>query len=371
MITIKNIKALDGQITNLTIETPLDKKIEGEGRLTLLPALINPHLSLGNPKSDEWKCGLESLVQGGFSTVLDIPSYDSPSSSKEELVSKKQQVDQQLIDLKIPFHYYPYAKTNSKYVEDLGAQKSLILGSLIQFHQEENGLNDQDWDRIFQIAAWEDLPVVINSNHENRWGKTTFNQPYFSLLEKAIHYTERQNARLFVFNVSTKEELKLIQEARAKSLLIYAETTPQHLFPEAASLCDFLWEALADGTIESIGSGCSFAELSQERLTWRGNTYNFSNPIFFLPLLLTAYHDKKITLENIVRLTRVNLYDIFRLERGDKDFVLVDLKREEKVLRVGENKPKEMILKGWPEYTILQGRVFKSDPNTHHFNHFE
>lgn len=366
MITIKNVKTLDGKTTDLQVPASLNHQIDAEGRLLLIPGLIDPHISLGSPESENWKLSVESVVRGGFSTVLDIPSSSSPSSNKEELINKKRCVSHLLAELDIPLHYYPYPKAHSKYIEDLGILKNSILGSLVLFQRDENDLEDDAWDRVFQIAAWEDLPVIINSHNENGWKNTKFSERHAGLLEKAMYYAEKQNARLFVLNVATKDELNLIREAREKSLLIYAETTLQHLFKDDPSQSDFLWEAINNGTIESLGSGCHFEEIQQEKLTWRGQSFDFLNPIFFLPLLLTAYHEKKINLENIVRSTRVNLYDIFKLERGGNDFVLVDLEKEETLLKVGENRTSEIVLKGWPEYTVLQDRVFKLSPESYH-----
>ncbi len=83
-------------------------------------------------------------------------------------------------------------------------------------------------------------------------------------------------------------------------------------------------------------------------------------------MLLTAYHHKKISLENIVRLTRVNLYDIFKLSRKDENFVLVDLTKEQKVQRVNQTRTDDIVLKGWPEYILLKGNLFRSPEGGHH-----
>jgi dihydroorotase len=371
MITFKNIKTLDGQTTDLRVPSSSEQEIEAAGQLLLLPGLIDPHISLGSPKRENWKFEVESAIRGGIATILDIPSEDSPSASKQEIQHKKESIEKQFADLSMPLHYFPYVKGNSEYIEHLGAQKNLTMGSLILFKRDDTVLDDRAWDRIFQIAAWEDLPVIINSSNENTWQDARFKESKESLLEKAIHYAERQNTRLFVLNVATRDELELIQDARKRSLLIYAETTPQYLFPKQASQADFLWEALNAGAIESIGSGYHGEEQEQERLIWRGANFDFLNPIFLLPLLLTAYHEKKISLENIVRLTRVNFYDIFKLERKEKDFVLIDLTKEESVQRVSKDQSHDMILKGWPEYTILNEKVFKSPAGGYHLIRIE
>ena len=168
--------------------------------------------------------------------------------------------------------------------------------------------------------------------------------------------------------MATKNELALIQEARKRSLLVYGETTPFHLFSHSSSENNFLWEALNQGMIESIGSGFHVNQEVDERIIWHGENFEASNPIFFLPFLITAYHEKKITLETIARLTRVNLYDIFKLRRTEGDWVLIDLEKSESVQRVSGNKSNSLILKGWPQYTIVQNRLFKLPNGGDHLN---
>lgn len=371
MITIKNVRTLDGQIIDLKVTSSVDRNVEANGQLLLLPGLIDPHLSLGAPNQENWTFGIESAVRGGITTILDVPSESSPSESKQEIEQKKMRVEKQLADLKIPLMYFPYAKSNSPYVEELGGQKLFTKGSLLLFTQEDHVLEERQWDRIFQIAAWEDLPVIINSRNENAWHHARFKGPDETLLEKAIYYAERQNTRLYVLNVATRNELDLIQDGRSRALLIYAETTLKHLFPHPSSQVDFLWEALQRGIIETIGSGYHVEGQDQEKLLWHGANFDFLNPIFLIPLLFTAHQDGKITLENIIRLTRVNIYDIFNLERRDDNFVLINLEKEQPVQRISKMHSSEMKLKGWPEYIIVKGHLFQSPVGGYHLSRIE
>jgi len=378
MISLKSVRTLDGQTTDLHINSHLECTLDGKSELLFLPGLIDPHVALGSPDHKNWRFGVESAIRGGITTVVDIPTEDSPSASKEELETKQEKVKTQLSDLNIPLPYFPYFQGNADHFEQIGFQKKLTLALLLLFTPDRNVLDEREWDRLFQMAAWKDVPIVINSRNENAWRQERSTNA--SLLEKAIHYAERQNARLYVLNVGTREEIDLIQEGRSRSLLIYAETTPQHLFPQTSSRADYLWDALNSGIIETIGSGYHVEDEEQvgrgddakekeeknrerikERIIWREGDVNFLNPMFLLPLLLTAYHEKKITLENIVRLTRVNVYDIFNLERSGEDGVLIDLEKEERIHKVSQGQSNEMRLKGWPEYVILHGSLFKLD----------
>jgi dihydroorotase len=359
MIIIHNVKTLDGQTGSVQLSSPKETVLDGENRLLLMPGLIDSHISCGPPDQDQWKFIIESAVRGGVTTLLDVPTSDLICENKKNVEKKREQIEKRLSELNIPLGYFFYGNSHADCIEEIGSEKNLIMGSLLLLTSEQSQLDDTSWDRIFQLAAWEDLPVVINSRNENLWKEAKFKNRGETLLEKAIYFAEKQNTRLYVMNVSTKEELDLINKARAKSLLIYAETTPQHLFPSEQSRADFLWEAINMGRIETIGSGYPAGEIRQERIVYQGKNHDLLNPFFLLPQLLTAFHEGKISLEKIVQLTRVNLYDIFKLERKDQNVVLIDLEKEEVIQKVSGENSVEIKLKGWPVCTIIKGQIFK------------
>ena len=101
-----------------------------------------------------------------------------------------------------------------------------------------------------------------------------------------------------------------------------------------------LWKAIKEGIVDIIGSG--------------------SCPELTLPLLLNAYHEKKIALDEIVNLTRKNSEMIFRLERSE-DCVIVDLDKKQKVNNLANGSCSALLgmgFQGWPLYTILKGKIY-------------
>ena len=85
-----------------------------------------------------------------------------------------------------------------------------------------------------------------------------------------------------------------------------------------------------------------------------------------LPLLLNAVNEGRLTLEEVVRLTRINTEMIYNLQR-ESDFVLVDMEAEKQVkdsdlkTKCGWSPYTGRVLKGWPVYTILQGKAYQLD----------
>lgn len=357
MITIKNVKTLDGRVTDYTVSSQKEEIIDAHNKLLLLPALIDSHAYLGDPDQKIWEASLNSVIRGGITTIFEVPHPPFLSNSKESLEKKKQSIDKQLQRLGIPLHYYFYAGVNQEHLEELGPVKNLSMGIVLNLdtNQPKASLDDKFWDRIFQIAAWEDLPIVINANNENT--KEGFNFHGETLLEKAIVYTEKHSGRLFVLNVSNQHEMNLIKTAREQTLLIYAETTPQHLFQEDEVLANFLWKAVKNKDITVIGSGFNADFPNNQRLIVQGGNFSSLDPQFLLPRLLNAYHEGKISLERIVETTRFNLNELFKIEKNS-DVVLVDLEEERTVKMASGSKLVEQKLKGWPVYTVLNGHLY-------------
>jgi dihydroorotase len=359
MITIKNVKTLVDQIKDYSIPSSHDHTIDAGGKLLLLPGVIDPHICFGsvNGESRHWDQAITSAIKGGLTTVIEIPDQCMPCNNKENLKKKRQMIDRRLSDLQMPLNYFLYAHADLKEVEELGLSKKLMKGIVIKLDLNKKEHLDDRWDKIFRMASWENLPIIVNSCNENTREEFKPSGRHLTLLEKAIYYAERQNTRLYILNVATQQEIDLIQEGRKRSLLIYAETTPQHLFQQDVSKSDCLWKAINEGVIETLGTGYNADHQDNERVLFKGDNFSFLNPIFFLPLLLTAHQEGKISLEQIVRLTRVNIHDIFEIQKTE-DVVLVDLEKEEVVQKIGEKNTVNMTLKGWPIYTIVQGHLF-------------
>jgi len=356
MITIKDVKTLEGTLIDHQIPSVEDVVIDAKRRLILLPGLIDSHLCLGSPEHQSWQQGVQSAVQGGITTVIDIPNKELPCHSKIELEQKKKIIEEQLASLKKPLNFLFYSFPNFEHVNEMGLMKPFTKGVAIVLTAELNYTWDEEaWDRVFQLAAWEDLPVVVNSQNENQL--PTFSSADQSLLEKALYYTEKQGTCLYVLNISTSRELELIKQARSKNLLIYVETTPRHLFPAYQQHADFLWKAINEGVIDAVGTGFHAGIPDAEMIVLNGVSFSLSDPCLLVRLLTTAYLEGKISLEKIVQTTCLNVSEIFKLT-ATQDVVLLDLEKSAHVTRISQEQSEPMILKGSVAYTIIQGQIF-------------
>lgn len=357
MITIKDVRTLDGKILDYNIPSATnDSTIDAQKRLLLLPGVIDSHICLGMSTHEGWKRALHAAVQGGITTIIEVPCNPFLCDTKKKIGEKTQWVAKQMEEMQDPLDYLLYSSAEPQNSDAIEIVKNLSMG-VVFFPILDQPLDDAAWNRIFQLAAWNNLPVVINARNENTVCKYTSKATgqEESLLEKALYYTQKQASNLYVLNVGKPEELYLIERARKKSILIHAETTPQHLFPNDPSKADFLWESLDNGLIDTIGSGYGLSTDESLSAHWYGSHY--SHITLLLPLLLNAVHEKRTSLQTIVRLTSMNIKEFFRFEKT-RHVVLVDLNKERTFQKIPGDPSSEQKLIGWPEYTIANGRVY-------------
>jgi len=154
---------------------------------------------------------------------------------------------------------------------------------------------------------------------------------------------------LHICHVSTAAELALIADARRRGVPVTCEVTPHHLFLDrdrAVELGNYarVNPPLRDRTdVEALWAGLAEVDcFATDHAPHLPAEKESSNPPAglpgletMLPLLLTAVHEGRLSLRDVVRRTAYNPARIFgfpqkgRLEVGaDADLVLVDLERE-------------------------------------------
>lgn len=291
MIVIKRVRRLDDTVHDVTIDSEVHQEIDAEGRLLMLPALIDPDAQFNN---DSWNEGAKAAIRGGVTTVFVMPGH----TYQEGIDKKKEEIDRQLALAQIPLRYHLYLEVGS--LEGLGRFKKKIIALKTIMKSSES-------DEVFRKSAQENLTLAVHISD-------------LEALKTTLEYAENYKTDIFLQSISTLEQLNLVRKAKERDFLVVCQIDARHLEQED------LWEGIRDGTIDCIGSSGEIELL--------------------LPKLLNAYHKKKITLDKIVQLTHLNIENIFGLERN-ADAVLVDLNLEKKSL------------KGWPVYTIVQGKVFE------------
>ncbi|MEM2316942.1 MAG: dihydroorotase family protein [Candidatus Nitrosocaldus sp.] len=219
--------------------------------------------------------------------------------------------------------------------------------------------------------------------------------------EKAIAYVtdvaRRYGASIYIVHVGSSKALQVLAENKRRrngSSKVYVETCPHYLththcfdlrgkvVPPLRSKDDvaMVWDAVSNGLIDCIGSDHVANRLDMKLSSSNNDDVwsalaGFPGIATILPVMLSEGVNKgRITLERLVELTSLNAARIFGLEGkgsiavgSDADIVLVDLDKEQRVspellcsysdYTIYDG----LMLRGWPIYTIVRGKVVMED----------
>lgn len=368
-----------------------------------LPALIDPHVHFRTPGAEHkenWESGATAAIAGGVTTVFDMPN-NTPSIVDENLLDAKiDLVNKQLTNVDIPLHNYFYLGATLDNLDEIEKCKDKIIGVKIFMGASTGTLlvsQNQAQEKIFKKCAELDLVVAVHAEDDDLINEQKLKYPTPTVFDhgkirpdiaaqnavaKAIELAGKTGAKLYILHASTALELDLIKKAKQAGLTIYTETTPHHLFldesayktlgtlaqmnPPLRSKRDVaaLWQAIDDGTIDTVGTDHAPHTLEEKKLSYPQSPSGVPGVETNLPLLLNAYNNGKISLEKIVKITRLNAQKIFNLP-DNNDWVIIDLKKEQTIqnknlkTKCGWSPFDGWNITGWPIYTILNNKLYK------------
>lgn len=403
MLQLKNILQADGSQTDLSFPSSSPLTIDGKGELLLLPALIDAHVHFRTPGAEHkesWVTASQAALAGGVTTVFDMPNTSPSTITQERIQAKKKRIDQQLEEAKIPLRYHLYLGADRAHFHQVPLCRSQVIGLKVYMGSTTGDLlMDQDAaiEQAFKIGAENQMVVSIHAEDEKRIASnqsallgpqsppeihSRIRDPIAAAIavDKAIHWAEKWGTRLYILHVSTAEEIARIRKAKERGLPIYCEVTPHHLYLDDQAYASLgtlvqmnpplrtaqdraaLWEAIHDGTVDSIGTDHAPHTLAEKQLPYGQAPSGVPGVETLLPLLLTSYLAGELSLQQIQALTRTNNQRIFSLQDND-DFVLVNLKEKRTVRgdtlksRCGWSPYEGWELSGWPQWTRLKGKM--------------
>lgn len=402
MIEIRKVMMPNGRRISMFLQSKEHHVIDAE-RFMLFPALIDPHVHFRTPGAEykeSWDTAAKAAIAGGVTTVLDMPNNIPSCCSKERFEEKKAIIDAELKKVGIPLRYYLYLGADQHHTEEIGQLAGQVIGLKIYMGSSTGDLLMEDpesLEKVFQIAAENDVLVAVHAEDEQLIltrkeqykGETSpaihsqIRNPQVAAqaVELAISLAEKYSTRLYIVHVSTAEELHLIRKAKDKGLPVYAEATPHHLFLNTLSYetlgtkalvnpplreesdVQALWAAIADQTIDTIGTDHAPHTLEEKLKPFGEAPSGFPSIELYFALLLNAYHEGKLSLAQIISLTHTRPQEIFRLPAND-DVVLVDLESIRTIddaqlqTKAKWSPYNGWTLKGWPRYTIVNGKLF-------------
>lgn len=406
MILFQGAQTIDGKQTDFQVASE-DSQIINASGLTVLPAVIDPHVHFRTPGleyKEDWRSGARAAIRGGCTLVFDMPNTKPPTFTASLLAEKKALIDSQLEEAGIPLRYNLFFGADKQHINEIPKVAGQVIGIKVFMGCSTGNLvmdDDESLHAVFSLAARENMLVAVHAEDEHLIQERKSN--YKGIMEyaahsrlrdievattavaKAIDLCRRYGTRLYVLHVSSADEIALIRSAKAEGLPVFAETTPHHLFYDDSAYAtlrgkavvnpplrdrknrEALFGAIHDKIIDTIGSDHAPHTLDEKSKAYGECPSGMPGIEFMLPLLLNAHHEGLLSLDEIVSLTSRRARQIFTITAYD-DIVLVDLERRETVTRTeskcGWTPYEGLTLCGWPVYTVLKGRCFSLNEKT-------
>ena len=204
--------------------------------------------------------------------------------------------------------------------------------------------------------------------------------------ELAVNLSIKYRRRLHILHLSTALEVEFLR--LHKRPWITAEVTPQHLllnrsaYQELGTLAQMnpplrtahdnqiLWQGLKEGVIDFMATDHAPHTLAEKAQPYPKSPSGMPGVETLLPLMLTQAKQGKCTLKQVTQWLSTKVAEAYKIpNKGrialgyDADLVLVDLEQEYPVRRAdlqtkcGWSPFENWILTGWPQVTIVGGRI--------------
>ena len=297
-----------------------------------LPGLIDPHVHVREPGQtykEDWDTATQAALAGGFTTILAMPNTAPPIFDEDTL-------DLVLDSAKL--------KARCDYAQYLGA-----------------GPNNVNWDahpdlppraaglKMYLDSTFGELRLDNFSLWMQHFANFPKNLPIVAHAEKrtmaaAILMAQLYDRPLHIAHVSLKEEILLIKKAKERGIKVTCEVTPHHLFinkdligfenlsglpfgrqevrPRLTSQEDVnaLWDNL--DVIDCFATDHAPHTLAEKDS--ENPPPGFPGLETALPLLLTAVHEKRLTLDDLIAKMYTNPKRIFNLPNQPETWTEVD-----------------------------------------------
>ncbi len=382
-----------------------DAEIIDCGGHVLAPGLIDIQVHFRDPgqsHKEDLTSGSKSAVAGGITTVVcqpnTAPTLDSVLTF-DYLRLKSQEVAH--------CNVRAYACiTKGMKGEELADMNALKNAGAVGF--TDDGLpvmNANVMRRAFEYSRNLDVVIAQHAEDLNLTNKGCINEGKVSLelgvrgipnisesvmVERDLAILESTGGRYHLLHVSTREALDAIKRAKEKGLNATVEVSPHHftltdaqvlksgtnakMNPPLRSEADrlALIEGLRSGLIDAIATDHAPHDLASKEKTLEEASFGIVGVETMLPLSLALYHDKVLSLRDLLAKMTCNAAKIINFDGGvikkgaRADLVLIDLNTEwtidsQKFYSKSKNSPFDGFkVKGRAVRTVVAGKTVYS-----------
>ena len=397
----------DGRIAALGVSASAtaNKILDATG-LHVLPGLIDPHVHLRDPGDkavETIPTGTKGAVLGGLTAVFDMPNTSPAITDPDRLALKQAYVeDVAWCDMGL---YVGGTKTNTPSLPALEAGRG-VCGVKIFAGSSTGDLMIEDDEHLEKAMRSGRRRIAFHSEDEYRLQerKPMFKSgdPYAShmvwrdeecafLGTRRLMALARETGRAaHILHVSTAQELEYLKDFRD---IATCEVLVNHL-TQVAPDCyerlegfgvmnppirgrehmDAAWRAIADGTVDTVGSDHAPHPRDKKLLPWPDCPAGLTGVQTLVPIMLDHVNAGRLSLGRMVDLMcagPARVYGVVgkgRLAAGyDADFTLVDMKRQRRIEESWIAAPcgwtpfAGMQVTGWPVATIVRGQIVMRD----------
>lgn len=357
--------------------------IDAVGR-HVLPGVIDTHVHLRDPgrlDREDWVTGTQAAAAGGITTILEMPIAIPPVHTAAILRERAAIVaPRSIVDFGL------YAGANPDNLDEIEALAAAGAVAFKTFRTDpvpgrENEFigiccpDAGDMLRVMERAARTGLLHVVHCEEQQIINRTAGAVRAAGRRDGRAHASARPpvaetasvaqtiaiaaatGARLQIAHVSAADAVGMVAAARDRGLKVTAETCPHYLMLTDDALAawgpyakcnpplrdrtavDRLWDAVRGGGIDVVGTDHS-PFLAAEKGTAGGDIWTAPPGLpgleEFVPLMLTAVHEERLTLPQLARLvceTPARLFGLWprkgSLRPGaDADVTVVDTRAE-------------------------------------------
>jgi len=290
-----------------------------------LPGLVDPHVHVREPGAthkEDWGSATAAALAGGYTTILAMPNTQPPVTGAESL-------ELALAAARARAHcdYAHFLGAGPDNIAELAVLARRAAGLKMYLDQTYGPLRLDDltlW--MAHLSSWpRHLPVVAHAE-----GRT---------LAAVILISTLYDRPLHLAHVSLREEILLIRAAKERGLKVTCEVTPHHLFltqddisglgagrsevrPRLATSKDHdaLWDNL--DVIDCFATDHAPHTLLEK--DGANPPPGFPGLETALPLLYSAVHEGRLSIDDLVMRMRLNPMKIFGLPAQPDTWIEID-----------------------------------------------
>jgi dihydroorotase len=382
-----------------------DQTLEAKGQ-HVLPGVIDSQVHFrepGNEHKEDLESGTRSAVLGGVTAIFEMPNTNPSTTTGSALQDK---IDRATGRAWCDFAFFVGAAKEN--VNRLAGLEQLpgCCGIKIFMGSSTGNLLVRDKRLLREVLKRGRRRIAVHAEDEDRLeqrfdfardGKQPYCHPLWRDEQTAILATQKilklvreTGRRIHLLHVTTRQEMALLAEHKD---LVTVEVTPQHLtlaapdaYDRLGSLAqmnppirdekhrDGLWQALADGVVDVIGSDHAPHTLEEKGRPYPESPSGMPGVQTLVPVMLDHVNEGRLTLERFVDLTATGPARIYNVARKgrialgyDGDFTIVDMKAKKTITndmmasKCGWTPFDGMKVTGWPTATVIRGNIVMRD----------